>query len=64
MDYEYTISDFKELEAALMRSGSVSHGSPDRYQYYQNELSKHIANFLLKPYQTRKLEKKEERYLQ
>ncbi len=53
--YEYTDSDYQELDAALKRASSVSCGAPDRYQFHQNELSKHIAYFLLKPYNMKKL---------
>lgn len=55
-ELEYTINDYQELEAALMRSECVC--SPDRYQFLQNELSKHIAYFLLKPYKIKKLKDK------
>ena len=50
MKYEYTENDYKELQEALDRSNMVSFGRPDQFQYYQNELSKHIAAFLLTPY--------------
>jgi hypothetical protein len=39
-NFEYTERDYQELEAALMRSDSISYGRPDQYQFYQNELSK------------------------
>jgi hypothetical protein len=57
-NFEYTENDYQELEAALMRSNAVSYGRPDQYQYYQNELSKHIASFLLRPYRMKKMEEK------
>lgn len=55
--FNYSECDYDELEAALMRAESVSHGRPDQYQYYQNELSRHLAYFLLKPYKMSKLKK-------
>jgi len=56
MNEEYSRGDYQDLEAALIRSESAEHGAPDRYQFYQNELSKNIAYFLLKPYRTKKLD--------
>ncbi len=50
MSYRYTDSDYQELEAALIRAESVAYGRPDQFQYYQNELNKEIAHFLLRPY--------------
>ena len=56
-DFQYTDNDYDELDAALNRSNAISHGRPDQYQYYQNELSKYIAHFLLKPYYVKNLKK-------
>jgi hypothetical protein len=58
MANDYTDNDYDELEAALFRSQAIKYGSPDQYQYYQNELSKHIATFLLKPYLKSKIKLK------
>ena len=52
--FHHTEQDYYELEAALMRSENIVLGRPDQYQYYQNQLSKHIASFLLKPYLLKK----------
>lgn len=60
MDYEYTEEDYKELEDALKKTEMVCYGRPDQFQYYQNELSKTIARFLLKPYLHPKIEKEAE----
>jgi|GEM_PF-2768016 hypothetical protein len=57
MENDYSINDYQELEAALSRAEMISHGAPDRYQYFQNELSKHIAYFLLLPYRKQKLKR-------
>lgn len=48
--YTYTEKDYQDLQEALDNSNRVSCGRPDQYQYYQNELSKAIANFLLLPF--------------
>ena len=53
---DHTDSEYQELEAALMRAVSISHGRPDQFQYYQNELTQHIAYFLLKPYRMKRLQ--------
>lgn len=51
----YTDDDFLRLEKALARSENVGLATPDQYQYHQNQLSKEIARFLLKPlYEKRK----------
>ena len=57
MNEEYTEEAYQELEAALIRSQSMAFGRPDQYQFYQNELSQHIASFLLYPYRMRKINK-------
>ena len=57
---EYTNVEYQELEAALMRAESISHGRPDQFQFYQNELAHHLAYFLLKPYKMKKLQEKKE----
>lgn len=48
--YNFTIEDYKPLMEAFQDSRTVANGAPDRYQFYQNELTKSIAEFLLKPY--------------
>jgi len=59
--YGYTEQEFKALEEALEKTNLVCYGRPDQFQYYQNELSKTIANFLLKPYwRSKKMEDDEE----
>lgn len=60
MEDAYTDADYQELEASLMRSDQICYGRPDQFQYYQNELSKALAHFLLKPYRMRLLEKPDE----
>ena len=57
-EFVYTASDFQELEASLMRSESIGFGRPDQFQYYQNELTKDIATFLLRPYRKRRMEQR------
>jgi hypothetical protein len=46
--YEYSEEDYQKLKEALHKAQSIAYGRPDIFQYYQNELSHHIANFLLK----------------
>jgi hypothetical protein len=58
-EYVYTDGDYHGLEAALFRAECVC--SPDRYQFLQNELSKEIASFLLRPYKMKKLKEKNEK---
>lgn len=50
MEYQYTDEDYKSLEDALVQSELICNGRPDIYQYYQNQLNKSIARFILKPY--------------
>lgn len=40
--------DYQKLEQAYLNTEFISNGAPDRYQYFQNELSKTIAGLLLK----------------
>jgi len=49
-EYVYTDKDFQDLQEALDKSNMICYGRPDQFQYYQNELSKNIARFLLLPY--------------
>lgn len=51
----YSEKDYEQLELFLHRATSVAHGSPDQYQFHQNELNKCIAEFLLRPYRRKKL---------
>jgi hypothetical protein len=44
--------DFQDLHEALLNCERICNGRPDIYQYYQNELSKTLARFILKPYFT------------
>ena len=55
--YVYTTGEYQELEATLLRAECVC--SPDRYQFLQNELSKEIASFLLRPYRIQQVKKNE-----
>jgi hypothetical protein len=48
--YQYTKEDYEALKMALLKSNAINYGRPDQFQYYQNELSKAVAIFLLKPY--------------
>lgn len=48
--YNFTLEDYEPLYKALNQANLVCNGAPDRYQFYQNELTKAIAEFLLKPY--------------
>ena len=59
-DYTFTEDDFLDLKHAYILSTAVSFGSPDQYQFHQNNLSKAIANFLLKPYEKNLQEKEDE----
>ena len=59
--YKYSDEDYEELETALSRSEMISFGRPDQFQYYQNELSKCIARFLLKPYLAEKIKETDEK---
>ena len=54
---EYSDNSYQVLEAALLRAESAAHRSPDQYQYYQNELTKHMACFLLLRYKQKKMMK-------
>ena len=56
----YLDTEYQELEAALMRAVSISHGRPDQFQFYQNELTRHLAHFILKPYRMKKLQEMKE----
>lgn len=49
-EFKYTDEHYEALGIALNNSNLISCGRPDQFQYYQNELSKAIANFLLIPY--------------
>lgn len=53
----YTDSEYQELEKTLDNSNFICNRRPDQFQYYQNELTKEIAKFLLKPYWRAKLSK-------
>jgi len=53
-EFNYSSDDYQKLEEFLLRAESISFGSPDQYQFHQNELSKCLAYFLLKPYKTSK----------
>jgi hypothetical protein len=46
----YSEEEFDQLATALRNTEMISCGRPDMFQYYQNELTKHVARFLLKPY--------------
>ncbi len=48
--YVYAEKDYEALQEALYRSNDVRYARPDQFQYYQNQLSQSIANFLLIPY--------------
>lgn len=47
--YVYTEKDYEILEEALNKSNQICYGRPDQFQFYQNELTKAIAHFLLLP---------------
>lgn len=53
-NYEYSEFEYEELSEALDRTESVNYQAPDQFQYHQNQLSKAIARFLLRPYMNRK----------
>lgn len=60
--FEYTDDHYERLNGFLDRSMRISYGSPDQYQFHQNELTKAIADFLLEPYywQKKQIKKKED----
>jgi hypothetical protein len=61
MDKE-EVKDFEILNDKYIKSLSIAFGSPDQYQYHQNELCKEIARFILKPYWVKQMEKSKEKF--
>jgi hypothetical protein len=45
-----TEQQYQQLAEALARAEGVQFGRPDMFQYFQNELSKAVARFVLAPY--------------
>ena len=44
------INRFMDIEDAYTRSNLINYGSPDQYQYRQNQLCQKLAEFVLTPY--------------
>ncbi len=49
MDKE-RIKEYEELFDIYKKSRLISYGSPDQYQYRQNELLQKLAEFILLPF--------------
>ncbi len=42
--------EYEDIYEAYMNSNTISMGSPDQYQYRQNQLIQKLAEFILLPY--------------
>lgn len=57
-EFKYCDADYDRLQDMLNKSNQIAYGRPDQFQFYQNELSKAVAYFLLLPYYHKKLMEK------
>ena len=57
-EFKYKDEDYDRLQEAFTKTNQICYGRPDQFQFYQNELSKAIAYFLLLPYYHQKLMEK------
>lgn len=55
------LNAFRDLYDVYQRAMLISHGSPDQFQYRQNQLTQAVAEFLLAPYLKYEEEEKKKR---
>jgi hypothetical protein len=47
---EHEIEEFKKINEKYRQATSLRYGTPDQYQFRQNELMHALARFILEPY--------------